>query len=44
MQRIEIEAHFTSSVDRVYAYLAEHEHLGLARTVRNGLVVADSLA
>jgi hypothetical protein len=28
MQRIEIEAHFTSPVDRVYAYLAEHEHLG----------------
>jgi uncharacterized protein YndB with AHSA1/START domain len=28
MQRIEIDHDFSQPVDRVYAYLAEHEHLG----------------
>jgi uncharacterized protein YndB with AHSA1/START domain len=28
MQRIEIHQDFTLPVDRVYSYLAEHEHLG----------------
>lgn len=28
MQRVEIEQDFSKPVDRVFAYLAEHEHLG----------------